>query len=61
MRSLEQIASENYIQHTARDIEVMEIVRSEAIADFTRRLHEHDEALARMLSAEFWSQNPRGK
>ena len=60
MRTLNQIASENYVEHTARDIEVMEIVRSETVADLMVKLMRYDPYLAERLTAQFWEENKRG-
>lgn len=61
MRTLEQIASENYIQHTSKDIEILEIVRSETVADLLVRLTTQSPALAKWLSEDFWKDNQRGR
>lgn len=61
MRTLQQIACEHYIEHTAREIEVMEVVRTEAVADLLGRLGPKNRKLASELERAFWMQNPKGR
>lgn len=61
MRTLSQIALDNYLDHTERDLAIMEVARSEAVAELTRMVRESDPKLAEKVYERFWKENPRGR
>lgn len=57
MRTLNQIANDEWAEHTSRDIEVLEVVRRETVQDFADRLgalSRRNKTIATQLLAEFW-------
>jgi hypothetical protein len=61
MRTLDMIASENYSEYTAKEIEVMKVVRDETLEDLKHKLWEagFDVAKVAEILSTFRRDNPR--